>query len=831
MSDAILSGDLTVYWKDENRRKQIRWTGGTDVTDYQKMIDIYDACEDLSTQPANQNQGLIFSAQTPGEYTIGKIDAGELDPWFIDLASMEHLIGDYKAFTGCAIKTSGWARVQDSNVGIVVVAVANATNDIVIGDIGYDIVHDDLDAGTLLDVVVPGGATDYLFIRPDTYGVANNFNSVADDLTCNLHTATQEAAAVTGEMIWGNPYSKGGIQGDTHVYIFQDGARVTKIGSSTQDWWGDGHIDRAVPLTDYTAAAFPLIDEGYLTVFARKYGTKHSYDVIGMNTTSGGNVSAALGSGVDGNNTTGYKSITFTASANNWSVGDEMTGDSSDARAIITKIDTPGATQTVHYYLVGDPMTDFNTTVETLTNEDDTGTGTKNDQAPAAQGPALAGWFENAAVPTIAFANTTADIDENGTDDPFAITIDINQATLAQMYEWTKYIQMRGSVIDMDGLDGQEWYGLDYRVNYSGTVNGTVGEGSVVDGVTSGATGLVVSHDTTLKVMMLRNSRGTFVDAEQIQVDGANYIPASGTTVTSLTPILENSLMTKAGSLIIGAVGVLFSDYRSAQTNSFQVYDCNGILREAPISVSMALSNLLVADWASCHRLTGAAGDINKEEYQAYGGEAIGDATLDVDTTLAVDVPGKALGGRLILVDVSDDNKEYVLRYDSYVNTGGAGTDGSFTLSNVVIASAEALTSPTKIVFTGAFTNAEVGDLVYNHTRSLTSYISEIIDNDEANCYPAIALQAPTDSIELNCCPIAVLAADFVYVEIILTYIAAGSTASATIVYLAPIYTRVRVRNTGDAATKIKGYTADITITDAGGAAVATRIENPVYGA
>ena len=91
MSDTILAADLTVYYLDENRRKQIRWTGGSLKTDVQKMIDVYSATEDLFTVPTQQNDGLIFSAETPGEYTIGLIDAGELEPWFIDLKTMEHI--------------------------------------------------------------------------------------------------------------------------------------------------------------------------------------------------------------------------------------------------------------------------------------------------------------------------------------------------------------------------------------------------------------------------------------------------------------------------------------------------------------------------------------------------------------------------------------------------------------------------------------------------------------------------------------------------------------------------------------------------------------------
>jgi hypothetical protein len=335
----------------------------------------------------------------------------------------------------------------------------------------------------------------------------------------------------------------------------------------------------------------------------------------------------------------------------------------------------------------------------------------------------------------------------------------------------------------------------------------------------------VVSHHTTEKIGCLRNSRGTFIDGEQIQVDGANYWDASGLTVTAITPTLVNALCTKAGALVIGAYGVLFSDYKTTEENSFTLTDSDGVSRARPTSVSMSISNLAVADWASCFRLTGAGADIDKAEYSAASGESIGDSTLTVDGSITVDTVGKTAGGRLILVDADDDNKEYVLRFSSW-------SGSVFTLANIVIASAESGTDTDTIVSTGDFTNAEVGDLVLNITRSNSiSYITEIVSKDEANIFPAIAGQTDGDNIEINSIPIAVASADAVFVAIILTYIAAGSSTSASLQYLADIYTRVRVRNTADATIKIKGYTGDFTIGTGGGAAVATRIPNTVYGA
>ena len=463
MSDTILSADLTVYYLDESRRKQIQWSGGALKTDVQKMIDVYSACEDLFTVPTQQNDGLIFSAETPGEYTIGTIDAGELEPWFIDLETMEHIIGDFANFTGCALKTSGWKRVLPGdgteNIGIVVVPVTSGGT-IVKGDVGNTISHADGDSGTLLDFIDTGGSLDYLFIRPDTNALADDWNSASGTITeAGLsHTATQDSAAVTGEMIWGNVFTQGALVSDTHIYIVQDGTKITANDQTDNDWWPDGHIDRAIPITDYTTSDFPLIDLGYLTVKANKYGSKYTNAVIRMNSTSGGNVSAGLSSGADGTNTTGYSSITVSGGSGNFSVGDEITGDTSNARAIITQIDNPGATATYHYYLVGDPLTDFNGS-EAISNEDDTGAATGSG-AVTQQGPSCSCWFDGSALPTYAFANTQVDIDDDGTPEEYGITIDLNGASLAQMHEYNKYAHRRGSVLDQDGIDGEQWIGI-----------------------------------------------------------------------------------------------------------------------------------------------------------------------------------------------------------------------------------------------------------------------------------------------------------------------------------------------------------------------------------
>jgi hypothetical protein len=831
MSDTILAGDMTVYYLDENRQKRITWTGGALKTDVQKMITVYDATEDLFTIPTQQNDGLIFSAETPGEYTIGTIDAGELEPWFTDMETMEHIIGDFANFTGCALKTSGWKRVLPGdgtgNIGILVVPVTSG-HTIVKGDVGQDITHASGDAGTLLDVIITGGATDYLWIRPDSNALADDWDTGSGTITeaGTSHTATQAAVAISGEMVWGNVFSQGALVTDTHLFVLQGGVKITSNDATTEDWWPDGHFDRAIPITDFTTSNFPLIDLGYLTVKANKYGSKYTNSVIRMNSTSGGNVPAGLSSGNDATNSTGYNSVTFNGAgfAAGWSVGDEMVGTTSGARGIITLITSPGASQVVHYYLIGDPLDNFDSGGEAVTNADDTGTGNTTVAAPALQGPALTTWFDGNAIPTYAFANTQVDINDDGTAEEYAVTIDLLSASLAQMHEANKYTHARGSVIDQDGIDGEQWIGLDYAINYA-SITGTVSEGAVVTGATSGASGTVVSNPGgTSNVALLRNSRGTFVDGENIEVDGSNRFNLTGLTVEVIVPVAESSFGTLAGTSYFFSRGVVPVNYKVAEENLFSVTDATGTPYARPTSITVEVLNLLQYDYASVFRLQGAGLPIDKTEYSATGGEVAGDATLTVDGTINADVAGKSLGGHLVYQDVSDNNQEYVLRYSSYV-----AATGVVTLANVIIAG-DAGTTTTHITDVGAFTTAKVGDLVYNSTAGGVSYISEIVDNDNCNIDPPIAGQTTSDVIELNAIPVALVdTLDNVYMFLVFEFKEADGTAASSMQYIADIQARVVVRNTAAAAVKIKGFTSDLVIGTGGATPSTTRIENTVY--
>lgn len=826
MADALtaLSSDVTVAYLDENRQKRIYWTGTTGT---HTMNALYSALMDHFDEPTQMDNPSPMSAQTPVEYTTGIIDTGDDEPWYIQYELMEHMYGG-------ALRTSGWTRDLPGDgtgaIGIVVVPVTAASNNIVPGDEGLDITHADGDAGTLLEVISPGGTLDYLVIRPDSNALADDFNSASGNLTCNAHTAPQTSAAVTGEQIWANLYSIGTIEDNTHIYLYQgdiaDNSRTHFYSQNdgTQDYWGDGHIDVCVPIRDYTAASAPVIDQGYITAFARKGTTEYAYFITATSTTSGGRNPVPLGTKADLNNTTGNRSLTTSSiTSDTYAVGDVIVGGTSGARGVITAITGTNPTYTFEYYLIDDPQTDFQTATETVNAESPgTGTGSKNGSATIAAGPAEPTWFTSNTAPTITFGNTTFDTDDDGTVEYYAMNIDCNQNPLSEVYEWLKYITGRGYTTKLHvtgastGIEGEQYIGADVYLAYSGTVTGTIAEGDDVTQANTNAEGVVLSHDTTNKVILLRNSRGTFNTTDLITSTDNSGTVTANTAAIPFAPNAVSPFGTFAGGTFFGARGVLISDWLSADENSFQLTPAEGGTKSRPIAITLTVSNLIgtseataTDDRVAIFRLTGSGGQIDKTEYSATGGETAGSATLALDTPITQDTPGKTTGGVVKIRDASDNNQEYRIRFSSWNNTTNS-PNGEIVYANFAAFTATGGTTTTVQYSTGGFTaGVKRGDLVYDSTQGEVSYVKSVDSDTQITVEPAFTSATSGDTVEINCNPITITAGDDAFVPLLDQY-ATASTASTSIVYSSPIFFRVVARNSAN-ATKIVPFTTDDT--------------------
>jgi hypothetical protein len=814
MADAtILNGDIGINYLANNRQKLMYWIGGTN-TSY-TMNELYSAMATLLDETATIDSGTAFSAETPVEYTTGKIDSGDTEPWFMSFDLMEKI-------TAGALRTSGWTRVTGSNTGIICVPV-DTGGDIVAGDRGFDISGGTDGNGTLLEFIDTGATWDYLIIRPDSSDAGDDFTDIDQVITCNTHDAVQwdTAASTTGEMIWANLYSIGTIDANVHLYLYQGVAsddalrnRVYSWNDATQDWYGNSHIDICVALKNIESSTWSIIDDGYVTCFARKYGDLYASFEVANSTTAGGRNPIPLQTSADLDNTSGIKIVTTGVFSDGpYIVGEIITGAVSDARGIVTA-QVDGASIT--YIPIDDPQLEFHSGgAEVITGAISTATAT-TDASPTDTGPGENTWFTSNTTPTVTFTHVTFDVDDDGTTEDYGITINCQNNPLTEVYEWLKYATRNGEVTDdLDGINGERYIGGEVYLSWTGAVTASIAEGGDVTQAGTGATGVIIAFDDTEKVILLRDIRGTFNTTDIVtDNDNGGSVRPDGAAVTFAAKT-ASPLGTFAGGTFFGARGVLLSSWISADENSFLLTPIEGGTKERPQAITIEVTNLeggptsaAVHDRVSVFRLDGAGGSIVKAEYNAAGGEAPGDSTVTVSGGIAQDVPGKVVGGWLVLVDApSATGDEYKIRYSSWdVST--------FTLANVSAFAATATTTPTIVTYdVGSFiTDVERGDLVYNNDVGLSGYVKTVDSDSQLTLEgEGIAGQNDGDIIEINSVPITVKSTDYVYVPFI-DRIASAAQESVSIIYISQIFFRVKVRNTR-ATTKIKPYSSDGTTT------------------
>lgn len=800
MSDTILSTRWIVFYDADNRQKRVSRDTAVTPTVTDTVNALYSALQDPFDELNQMDDGVPMSAQTPKAYTVGIIDPGDADPWYIDQESTEFL-------TGGAITSASWARVEGTNTGIVRMDYTE-TVALVAADIGRTIVMTvDGDTGTILDFN-DQTTPKTLVIRPATNAIGNSFNDAptangAFTITGGTGTGTQlNGAATTGEWLYSNPTSVGltALQTNTTLAVFQNGVGLTSF-KNTTDWWGFGDIDLLVAVKKDSV----LIDEGFLTVVAKRPKTTHSFFI--SDTSAGGEKPIPLAAGNDLDDTGGHREMVITTGATAEPLVNDLIQDDTDTtiQGVITSVVGTNPNVTLQYFLIGDPLNDFTGATGAFTGTPSGFTATA--VAPTNVNGALAAGI------TVTHANTGVDVTQDGTAERYSVTVDCNSNALSVVYDRLKFLNRRGetSTTATDGIEGQQYLGIDFRVTYD-TLTGTVAEGAVVTQLVSLATGTVVAHHTTDKIVTLRNSRGIFNNTDDIRVDASNLIAATTTFPDQqvITPVAAAPFGIYPGKgTFFFAPGIVPINVLTSEVNNYSVTDDTGVVRVEPTAVTVTIGNTRALDRIAVYRLTGAGGTIQKNTYNATV-QAIGDATLIAGTTINTDEPGKTAGGVAKLVDVSAD-QEYRLRYSSYAAA-------TFTLANTVIAAADAGTNTTTIVEAGAFATAQVGDLVLNITRAnAVSYITVVTDANTVTISPAIAGQTTADNIEINAIPIVTTTSDTIYVPIIEVHETTGTdgtpgTETVNMIFSANVPVRVRARQ----GKIILPYEADATITNAG---------------
>ena len=850
----ILSGDVGVTWFDNNRNRRLEWFGGTN-TNY-SLNQLYSAMQTLQDETATIDNPSCFTAETPTEYTTGIRDQGSNDPWYVTYELMEKI-------TAGALQTADWTRVTSSNTGIVCVAVSSTAQTIVKADEGLDITNGTTsDAGTLLEVISDGGATDYLFIRPDSSAAANDFDGTVGSLTCNGNTATTiTAGATTGEQVWANVYSIGTIEASVHQFLYQGEAKTVDSrarkfswNDNTLDWYGNGHIDTTIALNDFTTAAWPTIDAGYVNVFARKGGDFQASFEVANNTTSGGRNPIPLGTSIDADQLHGTKSVSFVGAVTGTYVDNEIISGVGGGRGILDLVNstvTSGG-ELVYFPIatsaIGGALTAIGSS-EVVTGESTGATCTTNG-APADDGAALLAWFTGAggtAIPTITIGNAVADIDNDTVNEYYGMTIDCNQNRLAAVYQWVKYITQYGQG-DTDAIEqaftddlaqanvfGEEFIGGTTAISYTGGTTPTnIAEGeSLTQTAAVGLpvpTGVVISHDTTNMKVLIRSTRGAFESGVTIDADDDGST-LTGITAANFAAKTTSPLGTFAGGNFFGARGVLLTDYHADDTNLFVLQDITGDTYERPTSLTYAITNLVgsttitadLDDRVSFFQLTGAGGDIQKDMFGGLTGTLTeGQGTMTVVNTIQY-IPDS--GSLVIAKDPgSATAEEYKIRYASH-----SGASKVFTFANIAGFVTTGTNNDTQVTYaTGGFNAMKRGDFVWNETINSGGYIKTIDSDTQITLEGAgIVGNVVGNTVGINTLPVSLDTGDDMYVPYIDKIAETASESAAFIDPTTAIYYRVKARNSRG-TIKIKPYSSDGNATSANVSVQITRTPDTI---
>ncbi len=548
------------------------------------------------------------------------------------------------------------------------------------------------------------------------------------------------------------------------------------------------------------------IDGSYVSVFGREYD--NTYDYFTVDLVNGGRNPIPLATGDDLNNHTGIRQLSASAGSGTFQVGEiAYVGASlaaATAKAVITAVSGTGATSVIKYYLIGN-LTDFAGGVQTVTGAVSGATitnGAVANNGDAGNPATLTGLSISSAI-----GGYNDDINNGNGTKYYSIKIDpgVNTYALSKVYEWTKYVTRRGSTdtTNNNGINGEQYIGLDGKLTYTTLTGSQMASGAVIFQAATGASAIVVTHDTTQKHIILRNSRGTF--GTGAVTDGTNSTDAS-TAFTSITPIKPNPYGTFAGGKFFAAYAVTFNrtNLNPADIQAYQLTSIDGQVQTPPNIISVTITGLTTGDSAGVFRTS--SGVINKATYTTNAA-SVSATSIVVSTALGSDEP-QAGYLRAVIAMGSGVFQEHRYRYSSWATS-------TFTLATITAGQDTALTATGATTVSGnlilvtlgtaiSTSELQVGDMAYTYATGVPGTaldygtVVKIVDTTHiqvrCNSGSTTNWSGTGNKIAFNKVVKAIAGTDKLYVPPIDTYVASGTSLSNSLIYSSDIPVLVRVR-------------------------------------
>ncbi|MHA2264408.1 MAG: hypothetical protein ACXAEN_18600 [Candidatus Thorarchaeota archaeon] len=568
-------------WGIDYSNKRI-FHSGLDQSTVDRTVDLYSWLQDTFDEAGAMDDQVPMSAQTPNAFTM-------INGWFVDDQSTKFLDDG-------AIQTNNWI----GNILMANYAVSGATQfdpadgKTVGGDLGKTIANEYGHSGIVL-FVDSGRTPQKVFIRPDEYGVDHFDQAATFHVPDGVASGMYMDPATSGESLWTNLFTLGTIQSPWGgIHIFQSGMNIQDAGDEYtwgggERWWTSGHIDILLKVKEADLS----IDGGTVTPFLREY--TDLYDHFPIDLSAGGRQAAPLATGDDLNNQT----VPATVSG----YGD------SPGNILVMFVNVLGA----HNGVTGGPFTEFESVTwaggagywvaDNSSGDDDEITlGNVTGTLPTS-GLTLTGQTSTAFVSLVANADyhnwTVKQFNQQSETPPYNVIVECSGRTLAQTYEYLKYVTSSGNVFQ------------SYRVDSADS--------------TGPYDGIIIE------------------DGEEYIAAHEDYVPNKAAPYGSF-----------AGGTLFGARGVWVQNMHNDDIQAFQLIDASGVTQTPPNEVSISVGNTAATDSVFVALASGTAAVPYKQQYTMTA-QGASSSTVIINETIPSDTPST---GFVRVVDVSTSTEQ-----------------------------------------------------------------------------------------------------------------------------------------------------------------------------
>lgn len=245
----------------------------------------------------------------------------------------------------------------------------------------------------------------------------------------------------------------------------------------------------------------------------------------------------------------------------------------------------------------------------------------------------------------VTIANTegyqTINLNNGNGAKPYYSQWDKGDQTINQLYEYTKYIQRRGSAVTIHGINGQLFRGITHQFNYDNEASGPFEEDETLSwgtGATAGTGLLLALLDSgttgTMWIQLLTGVAPTN-DLEVTGVSSAATCDVNGTVTTR--QVSPQFFGQSTGTSVIGAFGIGIDP--NDLTSSDKLFDLTNTQQTPPNQQSYTVSGLVSGEDYVIVGPNDGSDELDLDQLSLDGNHSLGGGTVTVVEDIPSDTP------------------------------------------------------------------------------------------------------------------------------------------------------------------------------------------------